>query len=212
MRLRTTLRFVLEVTSCEAVQRAARTDRSLDNHGRAQAGRSGTRTRCRLPLVLIVDDTEDNRDLYAMILGNIGYEVAVAVDGHEGVAMARSMTPAVILMDLAMPNLDGFDATRQIRETPELASVHIIAITAFADSRSRQRALAAGCNEVLTKPCAPGLLTACVAKGVHALRAVAAASSASSTSSNGADSANPISTTTPIRGELRLVANVGRTR
>jgi CheY-like chemotaxis protein len=117
---------------------------------------------------LVVDDTEDNRDLYAMILGNIGYEVAVAVDGHDGVSLARSIQPSVILMDLAMPNLDGFDATRQIRETPELAGVHIIAVTAFADQRSRQRALAAGCNEVLTKPCAPALLTACVANGVHA--------------------------------------------
>ena len=140
-----------------------------------------------------MDDTEDNRDLYAMLLEGLGYDVAVAVDGYDGVMLAQAIRPAVILMDLAMPNLDGFDATRQIRETPELANVHIIAVTAFADPQSTQRALACGCDEVLTKPCSPSLLTARVANGVRATRAPR-----SQTSSR------PSVPTPSTRGELRF--------
>lgn len=150
----------------------------------------------------MVDDTEDNRDLYAMILSNIGYDVAVAVDGEDGVSLARALRPSVILMDLAMPVLDGFGATQQIRETPELADVHIIAVTAFADQRSKQRALAAGCNEVLTKPCPPAILTATVANGIHAARTVPNARAAATSSAT---------LPTPIHGELRLVGSGRRT-
>lgn len=103
---------------------------------------------------------EDNRDLVSVILGQLGYHVEVATDGLHAIERARALRPNVILMDLAMPHMDGFDATRAIREIPELDSVHIIAFSAFADPVSVQRALAAGCNETIAKPCTPNQLVA----------------------------------------------------
>jgi two-component system, cell cycle response regulator DivK len=125
-----------------------------------------------MPTILIVDDTEDNRELYSMILEeHLGYPIVLAVDGVEGVALARELNPTVILMDLAMPNMDGFEATRQIRALEsDVSSVPIIAVTAFTDVLSAQRALAAGCNEVLTKPCPPSLLSARVEAAVESRR------------------------------------------
>jgi CheY-like chemotaxis protein len=115
------------------------------------------------PIVLVVDDLEDNRELVSLVLGQAGYNVEIAVDGVDAVERARTVRPSVILMDLAMPNMDGFDATRAIRAMPELGErVHIIAFSAFADSVSVERALAAGCNEAIAKPCTPDRLVACI--------------------------------------------------
>jgi CheY-like chemotaxis protein len=150
------------------LDRGARSEQRTEEPDPIWAPCSGTRARFASPVVLVVDDTEDNRDLYAMILGRLGYEVVVAVDGVDGVARARASRPSVILMDLAMPKLDGFDATRQIRATPEIANVHIIAVSAFTDALNVQRALAAGCNEVLAKPCPPAVLAGRVEKAVRA--------------------------------------------
>ena len=127
-----------------------------------------------LPVILVVDDVQDNRELFSMVLERLGYRIELAVDGLDAVERARQLRPAVILMDLAMPNMDGFDATREIRSIPELASTHIIAISAFTDALSTERALACGCNEVLSKPCAPDRLTARVEAGVQARNATAA--------------------------------------
>ena len=124
-----------------------------------------------MPVVLIVDDSEDNRELFAMCLERLGYRIELAVDGLDGLERARSTSPSVILMDLAMPRMDGFEATRQIRMDPELSSIHIIAVTAFSDAVNTQRALAAGCNAILAKPCPPDVLTACVENAVNAARA-----------------------------------------
>jgi CheY-like chemotaxis protein len=121
-----------------------------------------------VPVVLIVDDSEDNRELFAMCLERLGYRIELAVDGLDGLERARATRPSVILMDLAMPNMDGFEATRQIRMDAQLASVHIIAVTAFSDAVSTQRALGAGCNAILAKPCPPEILTACVESAVQA--------------------------------------------
>jgi CheY-like chemotaxis protein len=121
-----------------------------------------------VPLVLIVDDNADNRELFAMVLERYGYKIELATDGLEGLACARATTPTVILMDLAMPNMDGFEATRAIREEPALASVHIIAVTAFSDAVTTQRAFAAGCNEILAKPLSPEVLAARVETAVQA--------------------------------------------
>ena len=148
------------------MSRDASSGRRGDQPGAQRATSSGTRTRFALPVILIVDDNEDNRDLFAMMLARLGYEIELAVDGLDGVERARTLRPGVILMDLAMPNMDGFEATRQIRALPELASVRIIAVTASYDTVSAQRALAAGCDEVLAKPCAPEVLTACVEAGL----------------------------------------------
>jgi len=156
------------VTSLTTVNRDARSGRRSDQLGAKRATSSGTQTRFALPVILIVDDNEDNRDLFAMMLSRLGYEIELAIDGQDGVERARAVRPSVILMDLAMPNMDGFEATRWIRAIPELASVRIIAVTASYDTVSAQRARAAGCDEVLAKPCAPEDLTACVEAGLPA--------------------------------------------
>ena len=152
------------------MQRGPRSERRSDKRNTRRSGSSGPRARFDLPVVLIVDDSEDNRELFAMCLERLGYKIELAVDGLDGLERARSTSPSVILMDLAMPNMDGFEATRQIRMDPKLSSVHIIAITAFSDAVSTQRALAAGCNAILAKPCPPDILTACVESAVQAAR------------------------------------------
>ena len=128
------------------------------------------RARVTLPSILVVDDIEDNRDLCAVILGRLGYPVEVASDGADGVERALATRPSVILMDLAMPNVDGFEATRQIRALPALAGIYIIAISAFSDAVSVERAMTAGCDEVLSKPCPPERLAERVAAGIRAHR------------------------------------------
>lgn len=128
---------------------------------------SSRRARSDRPVILIVDDSEDNRDLFAMCLERLGYAIELAVDGVDGVERARETVPNVIVMDLAMPNMDGFEATRQIRMDPSLSSIHIVAVTAFSDAVTTQRALAAGCDAVLAKPCPPDVLTAYVETAVR---------------------------------------------
>jgi CheY-like chemotaxis protein len=105
-----------------------------------------------------------------MVLERHGYAIELAVDGLEGLERARTTSPDVILMDLAMPNMDGFEATRAIREELALTAVHIIAVTAFCDAVSSQRALTAGCNEILAKPISPDVLAARVEAAVQATR------------------------------------------
>ena len=102
--------------------------------------------------ILVVDDYSDNRHLLAAWLRAKGFKVVEAEDGKEGVLQANRSHPDLILMDLAMPELDGVEATRQIRERQTFATTPIFAITAFGTYDVRQDALAAGCNEVLTKP------------------------------------------------------------
>lgn len=124
--------------------------------------------RFQRPLVLVVDDNEDNRELFALAVEGFGYRAALAVDGLDALERAKAERPDVVLMDLAMPRMDGFEATRAMREVPELASVPIIAVTAFTDAVSAQRALAAGCDEVLLKPITPEKLTQRIEAHVHA--------------------------------------------
>lgn len=126
------------------------------------SARSGARPRFALPIVLVVDDMEDNRDVVSIVLQQAGYHVEVAVDGLDAVTRARSLRPNLILMDLAMPRMDGFEATRAIRAMPALRTVPIIALSAFVDADSTERALAAGCTEAVGKPCSPDELVAYV--------------------------------------------------
>ena len=102
--------------------------------------------------ILVVDDYQDNRILLSAWLRAKGFKVVEAEDGKEGVLQANRAHPDLILMDLAMPKLDGVEATRQIRERQALSSTPIFAITAYGTSDVKQDALAAGCNEVLAKP------------------------------------------------------------
>jgi two-component system cell cycle response regulator DivK len=102
--------------------------------------------------ILLVEDNEMNRDMLSRRLQRKGFEVAIAVDGRQGVEMARAAPYDLILMDMSLPEVDGWDATRQLREAPETQSVPIIALTAHAMSGDRDKAIAAGCDDYDTKP------------------------------------------------------------
>lgn len=100
--------------------------------------------------ILIVEDNEMNRDMLSRRLARQDFEVSIAVDGEEGVAMAADLEPDLILMDLSLPRLDGWQATAAIKKTTP--AVPIIALTAHAMDGDRERALAAGCDDYDTKP------------------------------------------------------------
>lgn len=105
-----------------------------------------------MPKILYVEDNEDNVYMLTRRLRQQGFEVVVARDGAHGVAMAASEAPDLILMDLGLPVLDGWEATRRLKGAPETKSIPIIAISAHAMEGDRERALEAGCDEYDTKP------------------------------------------------------------
>ena len=105
-----------------------------------------------MPKILYVEDNEDNVYMLVRRLERNGFEVLVAPDGEQGVAMARKEHPDLILMDLNMPVLDGWEATRQLKGAPETQAIPVIALSAHAMSGDRERALEAGCDEYDTKP------------------------------------------------------------
>ena len=102
--------------------------------------------------ILLVEDNEMNSDMLSRRLVRRGYDVSLALDGEQGVAMARSEAPALILMDMSLPGLDGWEATRRIKATPETRGIPVIALTAHAMAGDREKALAAGCDDFDTKP------------------------------------------------------------
>ncbi len=102
--------------------------------------------------ILLVEDNEMNRDMLSRRLERRGYQVVIAVDGAEGVRMAQAEVPALILMDMSLPVLDGWEATRQIKAAPETGAIPIIALTAHAMSGDREKAIEAGCDDFDTKP------------------------------------------------------------
>ena len=105
-----------------------------------------------MPKVLLVEDNEMNRDMLSRRLLKKGYDVVMAVDGEEGVSKAASEAPDIILMDMSLPVMDGWEATRQIKSGPASARIPIIALTAHAMTDDREKAMAAGCDEFDTKP------------------------------------------------------------
>ncbi len=105
-----------------------------------------------MPKILLVEDNEMNRDMLSRRLARKGYEVLLAVDGGQGVALAQQETPDLILMDMSLPVLDGWEATRQLKEANATKAIPIIALTAHAMSGDREKALAAGCDDYDTKP------------------------------------------------------------
>jgi two-component system cell cycle response regulator DivK len=110
--------------------------------------------------ILVIEDNEDNRQIIRDLLTSLGCELIEAVDGVEGVAMAQSHRPDLILMDIQLPEMDGYEATRQIRTIPELAHVPIIAVTSYALSGDEAKARDAGCNGYVAKPFSPRELLA----------------------------------------------------
>ena len=102
--------------------------------------------------ILLVEDNEMNRDMLSRRLERKGFEVVIAVDGQAGIDMASSSNPDLILMDLSLPIIDGWEATRQIKANPATQSTPIIALTAHAMAGDEQKALEAGCDDYDTKP------------------------------------------------------------
>jgi CheY-like chemotaxis protein len=102
--------------------------------------------------ILLVEDNEMNRDMLSRRLVKRGYEVVVAVNGQEGVAKARTEAPALVLMDMSLPVLDGWEATKELRADPATRGIPVIALTAHAMAGDREKALAAGCDDFDTKP------------------------------------------------------------
>lgn len=105
-----------------------------------------------MPKILVVEDNEMNRDMLARRLERRGYQVVVAVDGAQGLALAQSEAPDLILMDMSLPVLDGWEATRQLKAASETRAIPVIALTAHAMAGDRDKALEAGCDDYDTKP------------------------------------------------------------
>ncbi len=102
--------------------------------------------------ILLVEDNEPNRDMLSRRLQRKEYDVVMALDGEQGVALAQSESPDLILMDMSLPVLDGWEATRLLKAAPETRGIPIIALTAHAMSSDREKAIQAGCDDYDTKP------------------------------------------------------------
>jgi CheY-like chemotaxis protein len=135
-----------------------RKSRARDESNRAPSSRT------RAPLVLIVDDYEDNRLIYSEYLSFVGFRVAEATDGADAVAKAAHLVPDVVVMDLSLPGMDGWEATRAIKSDERTRHVPVIALTGFAHATHAGRAKEAGCDEFITKPCPPLELLGAVEK------------------------------------------------
>jgi CheY-like chemotaxis protein len=105
-----------------------------------------------MPKILLVEDNEMNRDMLSRRLARNGFDIAIAVDGRQGVEMALSEKPDLILMDMSLPVMDGWEATRHVKANPDTKGIPVIALTAHAMSDDREKALAAGCDDFDSKP------------------------------------------------------------
>jgi CheY-like chemotaxis protein len=105
-----------------------------------------------MPKILLVEDNEMNRDMLSRRLGKKGYEVVIAVDGQQGLDLAKSQAPDLILMDMSLPVVDGWEATRRLKADSATGQIPIIALTAHAMTGDRDKALEAGCDDYDTKP------------------------------------------------------------
>jgi CheY-like chemotaxis protein len=105
-----------------------------------------------MPKILLVEDNEMNRDMLSRRLLRKGYEIVMATDGAQAVAMAQSEAPALILMDISLPVFDGWEATRRLKAAPETKMIPVIALTAHAMAGDREKSLEAGCDDYDTKP------------------------------------------------------------
>jgi two-component system cell cycle response regulator DivK len=110
--------------------------------------------------ILVVEDTEDNRQILRDLFGGRDYELIEAADGGAGVAMAKSHKPDLILMDIQLPVIDGYEATRRIKSDPDTRHIPVIAVTSYALAGDEDKTRAAGCNAYIAKPFSPRVLLA----------------------------------------------------
>jgi len=110
--------------------------------------------------ILVVDDQEDNRQILRDLLTSVGYEIIEAEDGEQAIIMAAARPPDLILMDIQMPILDGYEATRRMKADRASCAIPIIVVTSYALSGDEEKALAAGCDAYITKPYSPRQLLA----------------------------------------------------
>src|SRR5258706_7936739 len=128
---------------------------------------SGTKqslTRPRRRLILVVDDVADNRDIYTQFLVHAGFQVASASDGQEAVDKAIQLAPDLIVMDLSLPVMDGWEATRRLKQNGTTKGIPIVALTAHAHQGVSETAKEAGCDRFITKPCPPDELAREIAR------------------------------------------------
>jgi CheY-like chemotaxis protein len=114
--------------------------------------------------VLLIEDNEDNRIVYSTILQHFGYQVSEALNGEEGIAKAREEQPDLILMDISIPIIDGWEATQVLKRDPQTRNIPIIALTAHALASDREKAIEVGCDSYLAKPCEPKAVVTEVSK------------------------------------------------
>jgi CheY-like chemotaxis protein len=117
--------------------------------------RRAKRDRSEPPVVLLVDDFQDNREMYAMYLDHAGFRVVEATNGHEALDVAFSRVPDVIVMDLSLPGLDGWEATRRLKADARTRHIPVLALTSHALEGFSKGAREAGCDAFVTKPCLP---------------------------------------------------------
>jgi two-component system, cell cycle response regulator DivK len=110
--------------------------------------------------ILVVEDQEDNRQILRDLLTSAGYEIVEAENGEEGLAVAAAQQPDLILMDIQLPVLDGYEATRRLKADPALRAIPVIVVTSYALSGDEEKARAAGCDDYVTKPFSPRQLRA----------------------------------------------------
>lgn len=130
-----------------------------------------SRARVRPPVVLVVDDFVDNREMYGEYLEHVGFRVIEAADGATAIAIARTERPSVIVMDLSLPGIDGWEATRILKADPMTRDIVILAVTGHAEAASQARAIAAGCDAFIAKPCLPSDIAEHVKRALDAANA-----------------------------------------
>jgi CheY-like chemotaxis protein len=133
------------------------------------------------PLILLVDDFQDNREMYAMFLDHTGYRVAEAANGYEALDQAFALLPDLIVMDLSLPGLDGWEATRRLKADARTRHIPVVALTSHALEGFSEGARAAGCDAFVTKPCLPDQLVAEIRRQLSTTRKPRSRTSASRT-------------------------------
>jgi len=138
---------------------SSRETRATNGRGPASA-KTSKKIDGSAPLILVVDDFEDNRAMYVEYLQFRGFRVVEAVNGEEAVFKTQSLLPSVIVMDLSLPVMDGWEATRRIKANAQTKHIRVIALTGHAEPAHAKKALEAGCDDFVAKPCLPENLLA----------------------------------------------------